>query len=120
MIEMSQLSGESTTPFGRVGWVVGGTDLNDISQHTVSCGPGKDLILAFAVMLKPIRKARFSGEMLYIGISYVMIASICSLYVPTLWVNHKKRRFLAATEIDFCYETDRKVMVDLKFDALYR
>ena len=33
----------------------------------------------------------------------------------------KKLRFLAGTKIDFCYETKaRKVMVDFKFDALYR
>ena len=60
---MSQLSGASTTPCGWVGPVVGGEDLNGISQHTVSCRPCKDLILAFAVMLKPIRKAHFLGEM---------------------------------------------------------
>ena len=57
--------------------MVGGEDLNGVSQHAVSCGPCKDLILAFAVTLKPIRKAHFSGEMLSIGISYVEIASIC-------------------------------------------
>ena len=61
-----------------VGPVVGGEDLNGISQHTVSCGPCKGLILAFAVTLKPTRKAHFSGEMLSIGISYVVIASICT------------------------------------------
>ena len=59
--------------------MVGGKeDLNGVSQHTVSCGPCKDLILAFAVTLKLIRKAHFSGEMLSIGISYVVISSICS------------------------------------------
>ena len=57
---------------------LGGEDLNGVSQHTVSCGPCKDLILAFAVTLKPIRKAHISEEMLSIGISYVLIASICS------------------------------------------
>ena len=51
------------TPCGWVGPMVGGEDLNGISQHTV-----KDLILAFEVTLKPIRKALFSGEMLSIGI----------------------------------------------------
>ena len=75
-VELSQLSGESTTPC--VGPVVGGEDLNGISQHTVSCGLGKDQILAFAVTLRPIGKAHFSGEMLSIGISYVVIASICT------------------------------------------
>ena len=77
MVEMSQLSGASTTACGWVGPVVGGEDLNGVSQHTVSCGLCKDLTLAFAVMLKPLRKAHFSGEMLSIGISYVVIASIC-------------------------------------------
>ena len=33
-----------------------------------SCGPCEDLILIFAVTLKPIRKPHFSGEMLSIGI----------------------------------------------------
>ena len=78
MVEISQLSGASTTPCGWVGPVVGGEDLNGISQHTASCEPCKDLILAFAVTLKPIRKAHVSGKMLSIGISYVVIASICS------------------------------------------
>ena len=56
----------------------GGEDLYGVSQQTVNCGPSKDLILAFAVTLNPIRKAHFSGEMLSISISYVMIASIFS------------------------------------------
>ena len=51
MVEMSQFSGMSMTPCGWVGPVVGGEDLNSVSQHTVSCGPCKDLILAFAVTL---------------------------------------------------------------------
>ena len=38
MVEMSQLSGASMTPCGWVGPVVGGEDLNSISQHTLSCG----------------------------------------------------------------------------------
>ena len=78
MVEMLQLSGASTAPCGWVGPVVGREDLNGVGQHTVSCGTCKYLILAFAVTLKPIRKAHFSGEMLSIGISYVLIASICS------------------------------------------
>ena len=49
--------------------MVGGEDLDGVSLHTVSCGPCKDLILAFAVTLKPIRIAHFLGEMLSIGIS---------------------------------------------------
>ena len=73
MVEMSQLSGASTIPCGW-GSMVGGENLNGIS-----CGPCKDLILAFTVTLKPIRKAYFSGEMLPIGISYVVIASICTV-----------------------------------------
>ena len=76
MSQLSQLSGASMTPCGWVGPVVGGEDLNGVSQHTVSCGPCKDLILAFAVTLKSIRKAHFSGEMLSIGISYVVITSV--------------------------------------------
>ena len=52
MVEMSQLSGASMSPCGWLGPMVGGEDLNGISQHTVSCGPCKDLILAFAVKIK--------------------------------------------------------------------
>ena len=73
MVEMSLLSGASMTPCGWVGPVVGGEDLNGVSQHTLSCG-------------------HFSAEMLSIGISYVVIASICSektrlkkWCVPTLY-----------------------------------
>ena len=47
--------------------MVGGKDLNGVSQHTVSCGPCKDLILAFPITLKPVRKEHFSREMLSIG-----------------------------------------------------
>ena len=64
-----------TTPCGWVGPVVGGEDLNCVSQHTVSCGPCKDLILAFVENVKTKRKTHFSGEMLSNGISYVVIAS---------------------------------------------
>ena len=78
MVEVSQLSGASTTPCEWVGPVVAGEDLNDVKQHTVSYGPCKDLILTFVLKLKPIRKSHFSEEMLSIGISYVVIASICS------------------------------------------
>ena len=44
-------------PFWMGGTSGGWEDLNGISQHSVSCGPGKDLFLAFAATLKPIRKA---------------------------------------------------------------
>ena len=78
MVEMSQLSGVSTTPCGWVGPVEGREDLNGVCQQTVSCRSCKNLILVFAVTLKPIRNTLFSGEMLSIGISYLVIASICS------------------------------------------
>ena len=51
MVDMSQLSGALMTPCGWVGPVVGGENLNGISQHIVSCEPCKNQILAFAVML---------------------------------------------------------------------
>ena len=52
---------------------MGKKDLNGVSQHTVSCGPCKYLFLAFVVALKLKRKAHFSGDVLSIGISYVVI-----------------------------------------------
>ena len=65
MVEMSQLFGASTNPCGWVGPVMGGEDKNGVSQHTVSCGPCKDQILAFAVTLKPIRKHISQENALY-------------------------------------------------------
>ena len=65
--------------------------------------PAKDLILVHTVQLKPMIKAQISGRMLSSGISDVAIASVHS------------------EKINFRYETKaRKVMVDFKFDALYR
>ena len=58
--------------------MVGGEDLNGISQHSISCGLCKDLSLSLVVMLKPIRKAHFTEQMLSIGISYVVNTSLCS------------------------------------------
>ena len=44
MVEMSHLSGASMTPCGWVGPVVGGENLNSISQHTIGCGPCKGVV----------------------------------------------------------------------------
>ena len=61
------------------------------------------------VQLKPTIKAQISGRMASIGISDVVTASV---YIDG---------FSRAPEIDFRYETKaRKVIVDFKFDALYR
>ena len=74
----------------------------------------KDVVLVHTVQVKTMIKARISGRMISIGISDVVIASVYSEKThPTV--------FRRAPEIDFRYETKaRKVMVDFKFDALYR
>ena len=59
MVEMSQLSGASMTPCGWVGPEVGGEDLNGASQHTVSCGPCKDLIFSICSNVKTNKKSTF-------------------------------------------------------------
>ena len=89
MVEMSQLSGASMTHCGWVRRVVGGEDLNGISQHTSAV----DLAKTNCSNVKNNKKSKFfSGEMLSIGICCVVIASICSektckkkSCVPTLY-----------------------------------
>ena len=82
--------------------------------------------------LKSMIKAHSSGRLVSSGISDVVIASVyyektclkklmMKLLLLLLWINRKKRWFLAVPKTDFRYETKaRKVMVDFKFDALYR
>ena len=53
-------------------------DLYGISQHTISYGDSKDLILVHTVQLKPILKANSSGRMVSSGISDVVITSVHS------------------------------------------
>ena len=49
------------------------------------------------------------------------LKKLMKMMMMMMIINHKKQRFLRAPEIDFRYETEaRKVMVDFKFDALYR
>ena len=76
-------------------------------------------------------KAQISGRMISSGISDVAIASVYFKENPSEEVdydNYYDYEFITrndglwrAPEIDFRYETEaRKVMVDFKFDALYR
>ena len=81
-------------------------------------------------MLKPIIKAQISGKLLTNGIGDVAIASIHSeknrlkkMIMIIFFYEYIARNdvFLWVKEIDFRYETKaRNVMVDFKFDALYR
>ena len=61
---------------GRYQWA--GRNLNCVSQHTISYGANKDLILVHTVQLKPMIKAHSSGRMVSSGISDVVIASVHS------------------------------------------
>ena len=75
-------------------------------------------------------KAQITGRIISSGISDVAIASVYSektclkkLITITIIIiimnKSQETGFWRAPEIDFCYETKaRKVMVDVKFDAL--
>ena len=94
--------------------------------------------IVHAVQLKPTIKVQISGRMSSIGISDVVTASVYSektrlkklmmmmmkMIIIIISIMNKSQEttvFHRAPEIDFCYETKaRKVMVDFKFDALYR
>ena len=72
-------------------------------------------------------KAQISGKLVTSGISDVAIASVHSEKTrlkKMVMIDEKIARIdgcWRAPEIDFLYETEaRKVMVDFKFDALYR
>ena len=70
-------------------------------------------------------KAQISGRMACIGINDVVTASVylekIRLKKLTIMRIARNDGFSQAPEIDFRYETKaRKVMVDFKFDALYR
>ena len=86
-------------------------------------------ILVHTVKLKPIIKAQISGKLVTSGISDVAFASVYSektrlkKMIMIIYYEFIARNddFWRAPEIDFRYETNaRKVMVDFKFDALYR
>ena len=83
---------------------------------------------------KTNNRAFFSGNLVSSGISDAVIASVHSekirlkklikmmMMMMMIIMNRcKKRLFSRVPEIDFHHETEaRKVMVDFKFDALYR
>ena len=73
--------------------------------------------------LKPTIKAQISGRMACIGISDVVTASVYleKTRLKKLIMIILYDCFSRAPEIDFRYEIKaRKVMVDFKFDSLYR
>ena len=93
--------------------------------------------IVHAVQLKPTIKVQISGRMSSIGISDVVTASVYSektrlkklmmmmkmIIIITSIMNKSQETtiFHRAPESDFRYETKaRKVMLDFKFDALYR
>ena len=93
--------------------------------------------IVHAVQLKPTMKVQISGRMSSIGISDVVTASVYSektrlkklmmmmkMIIIIISIMNKSQEttvFHRAPEIDFRCETKaRKVMVDFKFDALYR
>ena len=66
-------------------------------------------------------KAQISGRIISSGISDVAITSVYSEKTCLKKMIMTIDDFWRAPEIDFRYETKaRKVMVDFKFDALYR
>ena len=88
------------------------------------------------VQLKPTIKAQISGRMASIGISDVVTASVYSektrlkklmmkmiIIIISSIMNKSQETtvFRGRQKLDFRYETKaRKVMVDFKFDALYK
>ena len=80
-------------------------------------------------MLKPIIKEKVSGELVTSGISDVAIASVHSprktsdndYDIICMNKSQESRFFTGTRNIDFRYATKaKKVMVDFKFDAVYR
>ena len=79
--------------------------------------PAKDLVLVHAVQLNPMIKAHFSGRMVSSGIRDIAFDSV----YPEKTRLKKLMIMIVIMKIDFRYETKaRKVMVDFKFESLYR
>ena len=91
-----------------------------VSASTPSANePAKNLILVHTVELKPMTKAQISGRMVSSGISDVAFASVNSekTHLNKLMITI----IIITSNKSDGYETEaRKVMVDFKFDALYR
>ena len=106
----------------------GGIKMASVSTPSAN-EQAKCLILVHTVKLNPMIKAQISGRMVSSGISDVASAHGEN---PSEEVDDDDENdyyesisrndvFLLAPKIDFHYETEaRKVMVDFKFDALYR
>ena len=118
-----------------MGGIGGRGELKWHQLNTISELAQNDLILVHAVQLKPTIKLQISGRMSSIGISDVVTASVYSektrmkklmkkmviIIIISMNKSQETTFFLRAPEIDFRYEIKaRKVMVDFKFDALYR
>ena len=88
-----------------------------VSANTPSANvQAKDIILVNTVQLKPMIKAQISGRMVSSGISDEAFASVYSektrlkKLLIMIFIMKKSQEMMKA----------RKVMVDFKFDALYR
>ena len=90
----------------------------------------KNVVLVHTVQLKPMIKAQISGRMISSGISDVAIALVyfektclkkLIMVIIIMNLSQEMMLFWRVPEMDFRYETEaRKVMIDFKFDALYR
>ena len=90
----------------------------------------KDVDLVHTVQLKPMIKAQISGKMISSGISDVTIASVYSektrlkkmiMIIIIMNLSQETMVFGGRQKLTSAIETKtRKVMVDFKFDALYR
>ena len=76
---------------------------------------------------KTYYKSQISGKLVSSGISDVVFTSVYSEKTPLkkLMFDYeyitRNNFFWRAPEIDFCYETEaKKLIIDFKFDALYR
>ena len=108
---------------------VGGEELkwHQLAHHQLMSQQGPHFIPQ--VKIKPFIKAQISGKLVTNGISDVAIASVHSektrlkmiMIITSVKKIARNDGYWRVPEIDFCYETEaRKVMVDFKFDALYR
>ena len=115
-------------PIPSLHWWVG-RNLNGISQCTISYRVNKDLILFHKVQLKPMKKSHSSGRIVSSGISDVVIASVHSektrlkqmiVMIIIMTESQEKTVFSGRQKLTSAMNQAKKVMVDFKFDVLYR
>ena len=106
---------------------MGGEELkwHQLAHHQLMSQQGPHF--SHTVKLKPIIKAQISGKLVTSGISDVATASVHSektllkKLMIMIIIIVRNDGFWRAPENYFRYETEaRKVIVDFKFDALYR